>query len=575
MTRPRHGRNWSIRARMVALALVSVTPLIAIYFWQNRSLREQSQEDAYADTVRLARVASGQQASVLDRTRAVMESVIVMAPRAWSGEDCEASLQELQTQIQDSVNVMSVDPNGQVLCSAAPLPADALDLSDRFYVQDALQLGEFVGEIEPEGVVVPSPVLMATLPIADDTVGLVIAALEVGADLDVFVEDIGLPPGSTAGIIDDRGTIVASTLAEDVPGETWSVTEIVDQVSIGSAEGTVTAEGADGVTRVYSYADVEGSNQTVFSVVGVPTSEAFATANEQARTNLIAGGIVAVLAVLAAIVMSELSVARPVHTIVGTVRKLGAGDLDARTGTRTTTGEIGELARSIDEMAGDLQERDQSLREAAEEREGLLSELLTAQEVERGRIAADIHDDTIQTMIAAGMEVQLLRRHLDEGEALERGDRLDHTIHEAIGRLRQLMFDLEPPLAEAGLEEGIELYLEGVLATTPVDIVVQADGATQPEEVARHVLYRNIREAALNAVRHGGADRLDVNVQAQDGGIMVTIEDNGRGFDASQAPPAGHHGMRTMRERTVALGGRFDIDSEAGHGTTVRFWLPG
>ena len=281
------------------------------------------------------------------------------------------------------------------------------------------------------------------------------------------------------------------------------------------------------------------------------------------------------LAVLAAIVMSELSVARPVHTIVGTVRKLGAGDLDARTGTRTTTGEIGELARSIDEMAGDLQERDQSLRDAAEEREGLLSELLTAQEVERARIAADIHDDTIQTMIAAGMEVQLLRRHLDEAEAVERGERLDHTIHEAIGRLRQLMFDLEPPVAEAGLEEGIELYLEGVLATTPVDIVVQADGATEPEDVARHVLYRNIREAALNAVRHGGADRLDVSVQAQDGGIVVTIEDNGSGFDASQAPPAGHHGMRTMRERTVALGGRFDIDSETGHGTTVRFWLPG
>jgi two-component system sensor histidine kinase UhpB len=108
-----------------------------------------------------------------------------------------------------------------------------------------------------------------------------------------------------------------------------------------------------------------------------------------------------------------------------------------------------------------------------------------------------------------------------------------------------------------------------------VDIVVQADGATEPEEVARHVLYRNIREAALNAVRHGGADRLDVSVRAQDGGILVTIEDNGSGFDASQAPPAGHHGVRTMRERTLALGGRFDIEAQPGQGATVRFWLPG
>jgi signal transduction histidine kinase len=558
---------------MIALALVSVTPLIAIYLWQNRTLRDETREDAYADTVRLARVASGQQAATLDRTEAVMASIIGMAPLPWAGEGCETSLQELQAQVAGAVNVMSVDPDGQVLCSAAPLPDDALDLSDRLYVQDAFALGEFVAEIEPAGPVVDAPVLMATLPVDDESIGLVIAAVEVGSDLEAFLDDIGLPPDSTAGIIDDQGTILASTLAENLPGDTWSVQEIVDQVRIGSGEGTVTATGADGIQRVYSYADVEGSNQTIFSVVGIPTADAFATANQQARTNLIAGGIVALLAVLAAIVISELSVARPVHAIVGTVRKLGAGDLDARTGTGAAGGEIGELARSVDEMAGDLQGRDDSLREAAEEREALLSELLNAQEVERARIAADIHDDTIQTMIAAGMEVQLLRRHLD-GEAADRGERLDGTIHQAIGRLRKLMFDLEPPASEVSLEEGIELYLEGVLATTPVDIVVHADGAYEPEDVARHVLYRNIREAALNAVRHGGAERLDVEVRSHDGGVAVTVEDDGAGFDTSQLPPADHHGLRTMRERTEALGGRIAIESAVGHGTSVRFWLP-
>jgi signal transduction histidine kinase len=574
MSRPRKGWFWSIRARMVALALVSVTPLIVIYAIQSNDVRERGREDAQLDTLRLSRVAAERESATLERTRAVLTAATAVAQRDWTGADCADSLGAVQEQIQGASNVLVLDRAGVVACSAVPVPAGT-DLSDRYYVKDAAELGHFVAETELPGPVVDEPELMATLPLGGDAAGSIIGAIDIGTDLNGFLSRNGLPDGTTVTIIDDGGHVLSSTLPENRPGDQLPVQGIVDQVVAGSAEGIVEAKSADGMNRIYGYADIPGTNQTAFAAVGVPREIVFADADAEGRTSLIAGIIVALVAVIVALLLSELSVARPVHALVATVRKLGAGDLDARTGARVKKGEMGELSQSIDEMAGDLQERDVRLRESADEREDLLNELLNAQEAERARIAADIHDDTIQTMIAAGMQVQLLRRHLDGDEAEETCQRVEHTITASVARLRQLMFELEPPAAEAGLADTIEWYLEGVLAASPLDIDVETDGTPEPAGVARHVFFRNLREAALNAARHGGADHLQVDVRPQDGGIAVGVVDDGSGFDTSQAPPADHHGLRTMRERTEALGGHFTVESAPAEGTTVSFWLPG
>jgi signal transduction histidine kinase len=324
---------------------------------------------------------------------------------------------------------------------------------------------------------------------------------------------------------------------------------------------------------------VAATQQSVFAIVGIPTEAAFAASDRELRTDLLAGAAVGGIALIIALLLSEASVARPLRMVVATVRRLGHGDLEARTGPVAGGSEINELAHSVDDMAGDLQARDQSLREASEEREHLLGELLNAQEDERRRIASDIHDDTIQTMIAAGLEVQLLRQDLAGGGAAGddtegRARDVERTIQGSVGRLRHLMFELEPPHSEEGLEASIELYLDAVLAATSVVVEVISDGAQEPSGAARQVMYRNIREAAVNAVRHGGASRVTVELHAEEGGLAVDVTDDGSGFDSSVEPPMGHHGLRTIQRRTEALSGRFRVDSAPDRGTTLSFWLP-
>jgi len=281
-------------------------------------------------------------------------------------------------------------------------------------------------------------------------------------------------------------------------------------------------------------------------------------------------------AVTLALLMAELAVARPVRSIVGTIRRIGAGDLRARTRLQEGASELVEVGRTIDVMAADIQARERALLLAGEERERLLGELLEAQEDERRKIAADIHDDTIQTIIAAGMEVQLLRLELGEPEGT--GGRLrqvERSISTAVTRLRHLMFELEPPDAGASsIAESIEQYLEAALGDSPVEVHVHASSEVDLTGPARQVLYRNVRESTLNASRHGGAQNVTVGVGVSEGGVLVAVRDDGLGMRAEDFTKPGHHGLRVMRERTEALGGWFGLDSAPHAGTTVSFWLP-
>jgi two-component system sensor histidine kinase UhpB len=90
----------------------------------------------------------------------------------------------------------------------------------------------------------------------------------------------------------------------------------------------------------------------------------------------------------------------------------------------------------------------------------------------------------------------------------------------------------------------------------------------------RQVVFRNVREATLNAATHGAARRVTVVVEERRGGLRVDVTDDGVGFEPDPRGWPGHQGVRTMRHRAEALGGWFELRSVAGTGTRVSFWLP-
>lgn len=199
--------------------------------------------------------------------------------------------------------------------------------------------------------------------------------------------------------------------------------------------------------------------------------------------------------------------------------------------------------------------------------------LLSAQEDERAHFAREVHDDIGQQMAVLHTELQILANR-DEASPV-RGD-LDElsTRTQAVTRgLHDLSHRLHPAyLRFVGLTAAIERLRREMSAG---GIVIAFTHDSVPAAIAPEVkvcLFRVAQEALRNAVRHSGADRIALRLRGEPDGIQMNIEDNGRGFDAGNAPPG--LGLISMTERVEQIGGRLQVRSRPGAGTHVEITVP-
>jgi PAS domain S-box-containing protein len=217
-----------------------------------------------------------------------------------------------------------------------------------------------------------------------------------------------------------------------------------------------------------------------------------------------------------------------------------------------------------------------ALERLADERQHLLDRLVQAQEDERARVAADVHDDSVQALAAVELRLGLLRRQLAEGqpELLETAETLATTVTEAIGRLRTLLFDLESPAVESDLATALEVAAANAFEGR-IRWRVTGDVDLDLPEGQRVTAYRIAREAMANVVRHAGAREVELRLTEVTGGFEVTIEDDGRGFDpATVEHRRGHLGIPAMADRATIAGGRLEVERRDEGGTRIRLWLP-
>jgi PAS domain S-box-containing protein len=210
------------------------------------------------------------------------------------------------------------------------------------------------------------------------------------------------------------------------------------------------------------------------------------------------------------------------------------------------------------------------------ERRRMMARLVQAQEEERRKIAADIHDDSIQAMTAASLRLQQLRKHLTTEHQQELLARLDEAVRESITRLRRLMFDLRPPtLDRTGLGPALRDLLDRMRNETGIDFALDDRLAIEAASDVRIEVYRIAQEAIANVRKHSRATHVDVVLQRVEKGVHVRVADNGAGFDvAGRSAQPGHLGLIAMRERATIAGGWWTVDSRPGAGTAVDFWLP-
>jgi signal transduction histidine kinase len=219
------------------------------------------------------------------------------------------------------------------------------------------------------------------------------------------------------------------------------------------------------------------------------------------------------------------------------------------------------------------------LRREHARREELLRRALDASELERRRIAADLHDGILQDLSAAALSIGALdeRTPAEEDRSKRTLQRAAVTCRRAVRTLRSMLVEIYPPrLREAGLESALTDLLtpleEGGMETK---LTIEL-GVALPQEVEA-LFFRVGQEALRNVAAHAGASHVAVHASAADGTARLVVADDGRGFSAEEAlerRQEGHLGLHLLRDLAADVGARLEIDSAPGKGTTVLVEAP-
>lgn len=197
---------------------------------------------------------------------------------------------------------------------------------------------------------------------------------------------------------------------------------------------------------------------------------------------------------------------------------------------------------------------------------------------ERNRLARELHDAVTQRLFALRLTgeaaAELMER--DPAAAREQLVRLRLLSDEAIEELRSVILALRPAAIESeGLAPTLAKHVDLLRRAYGREIALDVGGEPRLPAAAAIEVLRIAQEALQNALRHSGAERLEVALAGDGSRVLVTVADNGEGFDAD-APElrARRLGLTSMEERARALGGRLEIESTPGAGTTVRLEVP-
>ena len=186
--------------------------------------------------------------------------------------------------------------------------------------------------------------------------------------------------------------------------------------------------------------------------------------------------------------------------------------------------------------------------------------------MERRRIERDLHDGAQQHLIALKVKVGLLAAMIpkDADQALILASELKDGTEEALETLRDLARGIYPPLlAERGLGPALEAHARKAM----LPVTVEADGVSRYPQQVEAAVYFCCLEALQNVQKYAGARQVSVRLHLEDGGIRFEVEDDGHGFDPATAKKGA--GLTNMADRLDALGGKFEVRSSIGHGTTV------
>lgn len=203
---------------------------------------------------------------------------------------------------------------------------------------------------------------------------------------------------------------------------------------------------------------------------------------------------------------------------------------------------------------------------------------LQAHAQERRRLARDVHDGIGQWLSTIKLNLQLLKadQQQSDRQTAQRYDELVDNVSEAIKEARAIAHDLSPALLEKqGLLGAIRSHADRVRQDKAIKIQIDADEHLSLSKFAGEHLYRVFQEAVRNAIVHGRADRINVDLKLEHDLLLFSIQDNGVGIQEEQRAAGQHMGLNNIGERVTMLGGEFTLQTAAAGGVEVLIKIPG
>ena len=252
---------------------------------------------------------------------------------------------------------------------------------------------------------------------------------------------------------------------------------------------------------------------------------------------------------------------------------LARGDFEAIQEPVSGISEVQHLQLALSEMSRKVQTAQEGLH-------GYIGAITSAQEEERLRLARELHDDTIQSVIALKQRVQLAKKSVKDQASRRTLHELETLSEQTIEGLRRITRALRPIyLEDLGLVTALEMLANETGQNSGMEIGFRQTGEEQRLSHEMEVaLYRIAQEGLNNVIRHAHAKNADLRLSFQKNRITLEVSDDGIGFQIPKSPtdfvPNGHFGLLGIRERVDLIGGRLEVKSTPGTGTRLTVHLP-
>jgi signal transduction histidine kinase len=479
-----------------------------------------------------------------------------------------------------NLGVLAPDSKLETSAISSTLPVAMIE--NAAFPEAAHREGVAVGTYQV-GPIVGRPVLMIARAIRDahgSVRHVVFAALEL-AWLTTLAQQARLPPDHSLLIVDRNGSVLASSEGYSATSGSDAIRGEVFRTMTARTRGLTVFEDGSQTRRLGVATPLRGVSD-IWVVVGLPEAGVYGMANAIFYRDVALLAVLALLAAASSVFATDISILRDLRLLAFATRRFGAGNLRARAPVPRAEGEIRDLVQAFNAMADALGAEHAEALKVQEHLRALTHRLHHAREEEAARIARELHDELGQALSVLKVELERVRRKVIAGnptattEATALIDEIASHIDGAVQSVRRISSELRPGVLDRlGLAAGLEWLVREFERRSSIETCLATHGVDEqvPAEISTAV-FRITQEALTNVLRYAEATEVNVDLTRNAAGFVLTISDNGRGFDAGVARHSPSVGLLGMHERAAKLGGVVEVDSVRGRGTRLIARIP-